>query len=477
MKKIIALLFALAIATVVSAQINPDVKPAAQDDKPLEVGEYVSFTADNGMEVFLIRKEGYPKFRFSITCNLPKLPEEQQPEVRRIIADLLSKGTSKQTVKRIAEITGLMAGEVGSSVNNTYCAGLKRDINQLLPLLSDYLQYPMLNKDTIAASVKKEVTSLNAQKKKPDSKKEWIDTLRDSLVFQKNMNPDPKAPTVAGYKAITANSIKLYMEKYINPKNSFCLITGDFTTEEVKALINRNFKKWKGGEKYVSTFKNEYKSNYPTSRTIYVVDKPGAVQSNIGVSWPLFDAYPYADNEPVLLIMNQIYGDGYNSNLNKNIRGDKGLSYGAKNFLSLNSAGGSCLSQAKVRTSETAYALENIFFEMLRIRNEKPSQEDMDMAINGMLGDYARSVSQLKSPVITGFCMVKSEFNLPDDYLKTYPGKIAKITAEDVRKASQTYVNPFECIVVIEGNLDELKGKLEKFGPVIYFTSKGVRVH
>jgi zinc protease len=477
MKKIIVLLFTLVISLVVSAQINPDIKPVALDANPLETGEYISFTADNGMEVFLIRKEGYPKFRFSISYNLPKLPEEQQPEVRKIIADLISKGNSRYSVKKISEITEQLAGEVGSSVNNIYCNGLKRDINQLLPLLSSYLQYPLLNKDSIAASVEKEITALNGQKKKQDSNKEWIQTLRDSLVFQKNMNPDPKAPTVAGYKAVSANSIKLYMEKYMNPKNSFCLITGDFTSEEVKALINRNFKKWKGGEKYVSTFKNEYKSNYPKGRTIYVVDKPGAVQSNIGVSWPLFDAYPYADNEPVLLIMNQIYGDGYNSNLNKNIRGDKGLSYGAKNFLSLNSAGGSCLSQALVRTSVTDYALENIFFEMLRIRNEKASQEDMDMAINGMLGDYARSVSELKSPVIIGFCMVKSEFNLPDDYLKTYPAKIAKITAEDVRKAAQTYVNPFDCNVVIEGNLEELKGKMGKFGQVEYYTSKGVRVH
>lgn len=174
MKNIIALLFTLVFTTALSAQINPDVKPVPIDEKPLETGEYISFTAENGMEVFVIRKEGYPKFRFSITYNLPKLPEEQQPEVRKIIADLLSKGNSKNTAKRISEITEQLAGEVGSAVNNIYCNGLKRDINQLLPLLSDYLQYPMLNKDTLAACVEKEITALNGQKKKPDTKKEWI---------------------------------------------------------------------------------------------------------------------------------------------------------------------------------------------------------------------------------------------------------------------------------------------------------------
>jgi zinc protease len=478
MKKILAILFTFAFCMAASAQINPDVKPAAfLDDKPAEIGKYYSFTADNGMEVFLIRKEGYPKFRFSISFNVPTLFEEQQPEIRRITADILSKGSTRFSEKRIKEISEQLAGNVSSSVNSVVCSGLKRDINQYMPMLSGYLQSPLMNKDTIALTVAKEIKALKEKKDKPKSKSEWIQKLQDSLTFTKDGNPAPEVATIDGYKAISASDVRHYMKSYLNPKNSFCLVTGDFTVEEVKTLIAGNFKKWQGGEKFVSTYKSKYTPNYPTDRKIYVVDKPGAVQSKVGVSWPLIDGFAYGDNEPVLLIMNQIYGDGYNSKLNQNLRGDKGLTYGAHNFLNLNITGGSCTSQAMVRTAETAYALENIFFEMLRVRNEKVSQQDLDMAINGMLGDYARSISQLNSPTIIGFCMVKSEFKLPNDYLNTYPDKISKITAEDIRKTAQQYVQPYACNVVIEGNLAELKGKLEKFGPVFYFTSKGIRVN
>lgn len=474
MKKFLLLLFVFTMHLGASAQINPDVKPAASDVRPVEIGQFHSFTADNGMDVFLIRKEGYPKFRISIHFNVPSLEEEDQPEIRKITGDVLSKGSMNLSQERIKEISEQLAGNVLTSINVMTASGMKRDIDTLLPLLAGCLQYPVLHEDTIASSIEREIKHL--QNKKPKREVEWLNHFRDSLSFTKSVY-EPKQPTIDGYHAVTPSGVKDYLARYMNPQNSYCIVTGDFSVEEVKGIIAENFKHWEAGSAFVPSYQRKFETNYPTDRKIFVVDKPNAVQSKISVSWPLKDGYPYADNEPVLMIMNQIYGAGYNSNLNRNIRGDKGLSYGAKNFLNLNITGGSCISQTLVSTSETAYALENIFFEMLRIRNEKASEEDLERAINGMLGDYARSVSQLNSPIIIGFGMVKSEYNLPDDYLKTYPVKIARITAEDVRNAAQQYVNPYECIVIVEGDLEELKGTLEKFGPVEYFTSEGIKVN
>ena len=164
------------------------------------------------------------------------------------------------------------------------------------------------------------------------------------------------------------------------------------------------------------------------------------------------------------------------SNLNQNIRLDKGLSYGANNILSINITGGQCSSNTLVRNSQTAYALENIFLEMLKMRNELVCAKTLDMAKNGLIGDYARSMSQLNSPAIIGFGMVKDKFNLPDDYLTTYPLKIASVTAEDIREAAQKYIKPYESLIIIEGKVADIKGTLEKFAPVEYYTQEGVRI-
>jgi len=475
-KNIVTLLF-VAIALVANAQINPDVKPASLEPKPFTIGEFYSFTADNGMEVFLVRKAGYPKFRLSIEFNLPAIPEETQPELRKVVNDIFEGGNESFTAKQIEDQTNFYAASLSSSGRTITLAGMKRNLDELMPMATSYLLSPSLNEKKIKASVESGIKKLESEpRNKENKKKEYLPFLVDSLSFAKSNAAAKKAATIEGYNAVTLKDARAYFRKYINPNNSSCMIIGDFTVEEARALIGKYLRKWEKGSKYVSTFENSYTTRIPKQRTIFVVDKPEAVQSRISVNWPLIDAFPYGDNEPVLMILNQIYGDGYLSYLNRNIRLDKGLSYGAKNFMNINATGGSCNSVVLVRNNQTAYALENIFYEMLRIRNQLVNQSDLEMAINGMLGDYARSVSKLNAPTIIGFGMVKSMYNLPDNYLETYPIKLAKITADDIRNAAQKYIKPYECDVVIEGKVSDLKGTLEKFGNVLYFTNDGKQI-
>lgn len=476
MKKTIILLVVFLIsAASLNAQINPDIKPIPTEAKPITIGDFHSFIADNGMKVFLIRKTGYPKFRISVEFGIPLIPEEKQPEIRKVLGDIFSKGNSKFTSETISEKTDFYAASVTGFVNSVTCSGMKSNLDILLPMMCSYITFPGINEKTIRESVenglKKIAESGKSNKKTPSAN--FMARLEDSLSFYKNINPAKVEETAEGYRNVSIESVTKYFTTYINPNNSFCIITGDFSIEEANQLINKNLPGWKNGEKNVSTFSNSYSRNFPTSCKIYVVDKPDAVQSRISVKWPLGDAYPYGENEPLLMVMNQIYGDGYMSNLNQNIRLDKGLSYGAKNFLTNNITGGNCSSSTLVRNSETAYALENIFFEMLRMRNELVSQQKLDMAKNGLIGDYARSMSSLNSPTIIGFGMVKDKYDLPDDYLATYPLKIASVTAEKIRTSAQKYIKPYECLVFIEGKVQDLKGKLEKFAPVEYYTSDG----
>jgi predicted Zn-dependent peptidase len=110
------------------------------------------------------------------------------------------------------------------------------------------------------------------------------------------------------------------------------------------------------------------------------------------------------------------------------------------------------------------------------MRDELVPEEVLQMAKNGLLGDFSLSMSNINSPAIIGFGMVKDKYNLPDDYLKTYPERLKSITAEDIRKAAQKYIKPYECLVFIEGKVEDIKGTLEKFGEVEYYTSDGKRI-
>jgi len=479
MRKIIILLVVVLSTMSLGAQINPNTKPSPTEAKPIKIGEFHSFVADNNMKVFLIRKAGYPKFRVSIDFGIPLIPEEKQPEIRKVLEDVFAKGNQLFSSKEISEKADLYAATVSGFVRGVSCSGMKKQLDILMPMMCAYITAPGINevsiKESVEKGLKKIAESAKINKKTPSSS--FMARLDDSLTFYKNITPAKIEETAEGFSDVSIASVNNYFNSYINPNNSYCIISGDFTIDQAKQLINNYLSGWKVGKKISSEYTSSYSQNFPSSCKIYVVDKPEAVQSRISVKWPLGDAFPYGENEPLLMVLNQIYGEGYMSNLNQNIRLDKGLSYGAKNFLSNNITGGNCTSSTLVRNSETAYALENIFFEMLRMRNELVSPQTLDMAKNGLIGDNARSVSQLNSPAIIGFGMVKDKYNLPDDYLATYPLKISAITAEDIRKAAQKYIKPYECLVFIEGKVLDLKGKLEKFAPVEYYTTEGKRIY
>ncbi len=478
--KIAALGFVAGFHVSVFGQIDPDVKPAPDRPKPIRIGEFHSFVADNGLKVFLVRRADYPKFRISIDANLPSVFDEQEPELRDILGGLQSAGNRKYSAAEVSHIEKYYAATISISPRTLVCAGMKEHADRLMPVAAAYYTAPSFDSRLVDSLVAAKIEALS--RKKAPHKKSISDNvmgyLMDSLRFARELNPKtPKEESEAGYREIDSKAVEGYFRRYVNPNNASCMLIGDFTTEEANRFVCRYFKGWKRGPAVETpTFKKEYETNYPDSRRIYVVDKPGAVQSRVVVSWPLGDAYPYSDNEPVLEIMNQVYGAGYMSNLNRNIRLEKGLSYGANNNLGLDVTGGSCNTIVMVRTAETAYALENILFEMLRMRNELPSEQTFEIALNGKIGDYARSMSRLNSPAIIGFGLLREQYGLPDDYLARYADRLQAVTREDVMKASRKYINPFKCHIYITGDAAALRGTLEQYGTVEYYDARGNRL-
>ncbi len=476
-RRFLLLVLILNIASL-DAQINPNIKPEPSEPKPIKIGEFQTFTADNNMRVFLIKKSGYPKFRISIDFGVPLIPEEREPEARKILSEIFSRGNLNYSSDTIREITNYYASSVGGFVNGVSCAGMKSQLETIMPMMVSFITAPAIDSLFVRESATKSALRVRESGKAPKKAavKNFMAHLEDSLAFYISISPPKTEERAEVYDTITQESILSYFKRYINPDNSYCIIAGDFTVEEANRLICNYLKDWESGSKFNQESRSTYSYNFPETRRIYVVDKPDAVQSRISVKWPLKDAFPYSDNEPLLMVMNQIYGDGYLSNLNKNIRLDKGLSYGAKNFLSNNITGGNCSSTTLVRNQETAYALENILFEMLRMRNELVPEKVLNRAKSGLLGDFSLSMSNINSPAITGFGMVKDKYNLPDNYLETYPDKLRSITAEDIRKASQKYIKPYECLIFIEGKVADIKGTLEKYGTVEYYTTDGKRM-
>jgi predicted Zn-dependent peptidase len=201
-----------------------------------------------------------------------------------------------------------------------------------------------------------------------------------------------------------------------------------------------------------------------TKREIYLVDKPGAPQSQIrigavGVPRSTPDYFP-------ITVLNDILGGAaFSSRLNLNLREKHGYSYGASSTFDMRQDAGPFAAFAGVQTDKTADALGEFFNELNAIQQPVPADE---LA-------RAKSFVSLRFPggfETTGDISRRLEeaivYHLPDDYFSRYVANVEAVTVADVQRVARRYIHPDQAAVVVVGDRKAIQGPIEalKLGPV-----------
>ena len=375
--------------------------------------------------------------------------------------------------KKISNSTG----EVYATLNSFVATGLEQDIIPTLTALSHFANTNFITKDSFEKAKAELIDKYEAKPQLKNKSKFSQNTIKDSLAFKVDTSKVVEHYSIEDLNSMTYSKAKAWYKKYINANNANMTVSGNFSEKDVQRINSRYFSKLGKGEKLTLRKSHEYKINEPQQTKIFVIDKPNSTQTTISVTWSLGDAYPYGENQPTLLVLNQIFGEGYNSNLNRNIRLEKGLCYGIKNMMSINYTGGESNTFVNVRTEKTYLALENILFEMSKMRNQPVTEQEIEYAKNKILGEFAISMSAINSPAIIGFGMQKEEYNLPDDYLTTYPSRFDNITPSQIMEYARKYIKPYNAIIYLSGDVNELRMQgLENIAEVVYYSEDGKKL-
>ena len=481
MKNIYILIFSICCSFKTFAQVDRSMPPEADEPVKLNVGKLIPIKLENGLRIYLAPVKEYPKFTISVNIELPGYDKETRLAEKKILnSAYFEKLSAKYPNGEIDSITKYYGAMLNASMNGGTIKGMKQDVNMLLDVYADALLHPVITDSYIQKKHeeqiekdKKKISKVNTPKKQFS-----IEKIIDSLLFGNEKKViETQEKVKANYNGLTVSDIENFKNDRIVSNNSLIVVVGDFTEKECKALMMRYFGSWKSGEPYVKDSPVTKKTSIIKRRKIVVVNVPNAVQSDIRFRWHLGDAYTYFNDDIKLQVLNEIFGASQLSYLYKNLREDKGLCYFIRSSVGASAVGGIGSIFTTVRNNQTAYAIENIILEMLRLRNGKVSASDLKIAKNSLIGRYTRSLNAIAPiPYIT-FAMQKDDYNLPDDYLHSKVEKYYEVNVDDIMAMSQKYIDPFKSVIYIKGKVSELKGTLEKFGDVIYFDEKGNKIH
>jgi predicted Zn-dependent peptidase len=250
------------------------------------------------------------------------------------------------------------------------------------------------------------------------------------------------------------------------------VVVGDFVPEKVLPLLETHFGSWRSPAAAAGA--PVAAAEAPARREVWIVDKPGAPQTQIrigtiGVARSTPDYFP-------LVVMNTILGGSFTSRLNSNLREQHGYTYGATSVFDMRAAPGPFAAAAGVQTDKTAEALKEFFNELNAIRRPVPADE-LSRAKNYIALRFPSGFEsttdmsrRLEDAVV---------YRLPDDYFSKYVSNIEAVTAADVQRVATKYIQPDRLAVVVVGdrkviepgiralNLGEIKplGIDDVFGP------------
>lgn len=463
MKKLFALTAALLVAVASMAQLDRSKMPEAGPAPEINIGDYYIFTLKNGMKVFVVQNDETPTVNFRLIVDRDPLVEGDKAGMTGIFGELLRRGTTSRSKKELDEAIDFIGASLGTSSTAVYGSCISKYTEDLMAIMSDVVLNPAFPEEEFDKIKTETLSGLEVSENDPNA----ISNRVEGAVLYGLNHPYGEMMTRETIENITLEDCKNYYSEFFSPNITYLAIVGDIKKGKAKKLVKKYFGDWE--EIDVATYSYEKPKNVESTR-IAMVNRDESVQSVISIS-NLIDLEPGHPDVVKLSVTNQILGGGSSARLFRNLREDKAYTYGAYSDYDSDELIGSFSASASVRNAVTDSAIAEFLYEFERIRTEPVSQEELDAAVNYLIGSFARALENANT--VATFAINTARYDLPEDYYQTYLQRLSAVTVEDVQATAQKYIRPENATVTLVGKYTDLAGKLDQFGSVEYYSKWG----
>jgi predicted Zn-dependent peptidase len=457
----LSLTLVFAIASVAHAAVDRTKKPDADPAPAASFPDYKTIVLPNGLKVFVIEDDRKPTITFRLLIKGGGLHDGAKTGLSSFVAGLLNRGTEKRdaaTFAAEADYVGVkVEGVSGADFLSVSAGGLTKYTDKVLELLVDAALHPVFPAEQLAKEQRKSLSALESEKQEPAK---LGDKLEGKIVFGEHPYGAYRTPETV--QAITRDDLVSYHKTWFVPNNATIAVVGDVKADAIVPLVEKAFAAWEKRDVPM-----EKRAAPPTMKglTIHLVDRPGSVQSNIGIVQP----GPPRSNPDMaeLNVVNATLGGGFSGRLFQNLREKHGWTYGAYSAFGMNLDGGSFGASAETRNAVTLPAIQETLKEMQRLRDEPVPDEELTLQREYNVGNYLLSLEN-SSRIATRVQDIEF-YGLPADFYKTYARRMGSVTSAQVQALAKKYISTENLAIVVVGEAKEIKPELEKLGKVFVY--------
>ncbi len=417
----------------------------------LELPKLERATLSNGLKVILAQRHEIPVVELRLQVDAGYAADQfATPGAESMTAALLTGGTAKRTALEISEETASLGAQVGVSSgldgSTVTLSALKSNLDRSLDLYADVILHPAFPEADFRRLQKQQIAAIQREKVSPVPM-----ALRvfPGLLYGANHaygNPLTGSGTEDTVAKLTREDLVKFHEAWFKPNNSTLIVVGDTTLAELTPKLERLLDGWKAG---AVPKKNIGVVDYPAKPMVYILDRPGALQSFILAG----EIAPPRNNPDEIAIetMNDILGGSFGARINMNLREDKHWSYGAQSFMVEAKGQRPYVVFAPVQTDKTKESLVEINKELRGILGDKPPtaeelakvQANETLSLPGSRETMAEVANSIDTLV---------EYGLPDDYYEKYADRVRGLKVADIEGIAKRVVRPDNLTWVIVGD-------------------------
>ena len=377
--------------------------------------------------------------------------------VANLAASLLDQGTTTKSAQQIADqidfIGGALGTGSGSDVSFVNAVVMKDSFDLGMDLLADVVRNPAFAADEIERQKQQTVSALQVNRSDPDY---LAAVLFDRLVYGFHPYGMPNSGTPETLAAITREDLQAFHRRNFVPNNMILAIVGDVTSGEAFAAAQHVFGGWPRAE--IKPLKAV--DPPPPTRRIVIVDKPDAVQTAIRVGQL---AIPRNDPDYLAfdLAIKILGGEGANR-LQRVLRSDRGLTYGASANAEARKQAGHFVAETDTRTETTGEALRLMVDEISKLQTERVFDRELSDAQAYLAGSFPLTI-ETPNEIATQILNVVF-YELPVEEIGTFRERVQRVTPDDIQRLARFYIRPARLSIVLVGNAAEFAPQLKRVG-------------
>jgi zinc protease len=419
------------------------IKPETSNIHQIQSLKREKILLQNGLPVYFLNEPGQDLIKIEFIFYAGSYFQNKKLTAV-VTANLLQEGTLKKSSREISEIFdyyGVYANfDPQKDLSSISIFVLEKHLEPVLQLVEEIFKeasFPESELETYLQNLKQQhIVSLE----------KVINVARmqfGKLIFGET-HPYGKVLGLEDFDLINRKDIVDFYKNHYSANNAFCIVAGS-SSEKITPILEKFF----GGNDWINPKGKDIPiitDNFPKPDK-HFIPKENAVQSAVRIG-KILPGINHTDYHKIL-ITNVLLGGYFGSRLMKNIRQEKGYTYGINSAIVslLNSTYFFISSQIGVEVCEKA--LKEIYSEIELLRTVSPDIEEVNIVRNYLYGGFLRSFDGVFAQAERLKELVA--FDLDDEHFTSYIKTLDGITPVDIMNTANKHFNENEMAELVVG--------------------------